>query len=409
MRLLILSQYYKPEPIPKPSDLAQGLKERGHEVTVITGFPSYPNGRLYEGYRLRLLKKETIDGIPVIRTFEYAYHGRRAIGRFLNYLTFMLSAPLGLFFAPPFDVIYVWHPPLTVGIAAWMISFIRRVPFVYDVQDIWPEAAVLSGILKPGFVVRCLSRIEKFVYSRAAHLLVVTQGAKDNLVSKGVRPEKITPMPHWIDEKMFASPDESKRQEVRREKRWDGRFVVLFAGNLGLVQGLDTVIECAELCAQEAGALFVFIGDGSNKSLLIDLAKSKGLLERNIQFIERQPMEKMHSFFCAADVLLVHLKHSELSNYVIPSKTMAYLASGKPILMAMAGAAADLVREANAGLVVAPECPSAMAAGVRALAAMTSHALHAFGENGKSYLLNHFAKPVVVPLYESLLLQVARA
>ena len=409
MRLLILSQYYKPEPIPKPSDLAQGLKERGHEVTVITGFPSYPNGRLYEGYRLRLLQREMIDGIPVVRTFEYAYHGRRALGRFLNYFSFMVSAPLGLFLAPHFDVIYVWHPPLTVGIAAWLISLLRRVPFVYDVQDIWPEAAVLSGILQPGFVVRCLSRIEKFVYRRADHLLVVTPGAKDNLVSKGVRPEKITPMPHWIDEERFAFQDESQRDPVRREQHWEGRFVVLFAGNLGLVQGLDTVIECAALCAQEARALFVFIGDGANQSVLENLAKAKGLLGRNIQFIERQPMEKMHRFLGAADALLVHLKRSELSNYVIPSKTLAYLASGKPILMAMEGAAADLVREAKAGVVVAPECPPDMAAAVRELSGMTPQALRAFGENGRSYLVAHFAKQTVVPLYEALLARVASA
>ena len=409
MRFLILSQYYKPEPIPKPSDLAQALKERGHEVVVITGFPSYPKGRLYEGYRLRLLQREMIDGIPVVRTFEYAYHGRRALGRFLNYFSFMVSAPLGLFLAPHFDVIYVWHPPLTVGIAAWLISLLRRVPFVYDVQDIWPEAAVLSGILKPGFVVRCLSRIEKFVYRRADHLLVVTPGAKDNLVSKGVRPEKITPMPHWIDEERFAFQDESQRDPVRREQHWEGRFVVLFAGNLGLVQGLDTVIECAALCAQEARALFVFIGDGANQSVLENLAKAKGLLGRNIQFIERQPMEKMPRFLGAADALLVHLKRSELSNYVIPSKTLAYLASGKPILMAMEGAAADLVREAKAGVVVAPECPPDMAAAVRELSGMTPQALRAFGENGRSYLVAHFAKQTVVPLYEALLARVASA
>jgi colanic acid biosynthesis glycosyl transferase WcaI len=120
MRILILSQYYQPEPVPKSTELAAALTEFGHEISVITGFPNYPSGDLYPGYRLGLVRKETIEGITVRRTYEYPYHGKRALGRIANYFSFMLSAPIGALLAPKCDVMYVWHPPLTVGVAAWI-------------------------------------------------------------------------------------------------------------------------------------------------------------------------------------------------------------------------------------------------------------------------------------------------
>jgi glycosyltransferase involved in cell wall biosynthesis len=402
MRILILSQYYKPEPIPKPSELAHALRQQGDKVTVITGFPNYPSGHLYEGYRLGLLHREEVDGVQILRTFEYPYHGRHAIGRFVNYFTFMLSAPVGSLFAPKFDVIYVWHPPLTIGVSAWLIARLRRVPFVYDVQDIWPEAAVLSGILKPGFVVRLLSALERFIYRRADHLLVVTEGARSNLISKGVPPEKITVMPHWFDSTIFSQLDGSARDRLRSLHGWNRQIVILFAGNIGLVQGLETVVHAAELLRDERSIRFVFIGDGADKSRLQDLVQSHSLAEK-VQFIERQPMDRMPEYMAAADGLLVHLKRSELSNYVIPTKTLAYLASGKAIIMAMHGAAAKLVEDAGAGYIVPPEEPEALADIIRSFAALSMKERDAMGSRGKNYLAQNLSKDIIIPRYRKLL------
>lgn len=402
MRVLILSQYYKPEPIPKPVELAQALQQCGDEVTVITGFPNYPSGKLYTGYRLGLLRREQIDGIRVLRTFEYPYHGTGAIGRFANYVSFMVSAPLGSCFAPKVDAIYVWHPPLTIGIAAWLIARMRGVPFVYDVQDIWPEAAVLSGMLKPGFIVRCLSILERFIYRRADHLLTVTEGARANLISKGVPPGKVTAMPHWFDAATFVAQAPDARTRLRAEHGWDGKFVALFAGNLGLVQGLETIVRAAESLRDNPKVRIVFVGDGADKSRLVNLVHSLGL-GKNVQFIGRQPMERMPEFMTAADALLVHLKWSELSNYVIPTKTLAYLASGKPIVMAMHGAASDLVRTAGAGVIIPPEDPVALAKGIRELSLVSVEDREKMGQQGRAYLDQHLAKDVVVPRYRALL------
>ena len=187
MDVLVVSHYYPPEPIPKAGDLATALTQRGHKVAVITGFPNYPSGKLYDARRLSFLSRRRDGAFPVVRTFQYPYHGRSVIGRLANYLSFMTSAPLGALFTSRCDVLYVWHPPLTVGVAAWLIARWKRAPFVYDVQDIWPESAVLSGLLKEGPLVRLISRIERFVYSKADHLICVTEGARQNLISKGAR------------------------------------------------------------------------------------------------------------------------------------------------------------------------------------------------------------------------------
>lgn len=402
MRVLILSQYYWPEPIPKPAELAQALRQAGDEVAVITGYPNYPAGRLYDGYSLCLVQRESIDGVPVFRTFEFPYHGTRALGRVANYVSFMLSAPLGSFWTPRVDAIYVWHPPLTVGVAAWIIARLRGIPFVYDVQDIWPEAAVLSGILKPGFVVSCLSKLERFVYQRADHLFAVTAGARSNLISKGVPPAKVSVMPHWFDESIFRSEAQGAREEVRKTWGWSGKFIALFAGNLGLVQGLETIVRAAEHLHTDENVKIVFVGDGSDKNRLVELVDFLKLQER-VQFIERQPMERMPEFMAAADCLLVHLKHSELSNYVIPTKTLAYLASGRPIIMAMLGAAADLVRVADAGIVLPPEDPALLAAGIRELSNLREDERLAMGRRGRDYLERHLSKEIIVPKYRAVL------
>ena len=408
MRVLVLSHFFTPEPIPKTFELATALRERGHGVGVVTGFPNYPSGHLYPGYKLALVRREEIAGVPVVRCFEFPYHGRRVLGRLLNYASTMLSTPVGSLFAPRADVIYAWHPPLTIGLAAWLIARLRRIPFVYDVQDIWPESALLSGLLREGWLVSVMFMLERFIYKRAAHILVVTDGARRNLIGKGVAPEKITVMPHWIDTTLFAEPSAETVELVRRQHDWERDFVILFAGNLGLVQGLDTVVRAAQLVPADSSIRFVLVGDGADRERLQEMAAQAGLPARRLQFIDRQPVERINSFLAAADALLVHLKKSELSHYVIPTKTLAYMATGRPIMMAMEGAAAELVQAAGAGIAIAPGEPDRLAAEALALSQLSSAAREAMGQRGRAYLDAHLSKERVIPQYEEMLARVAR-
>ena len=408
MRVLILSQYYTPEPVPKPSELAQALVERGHGVSVLTGYPNYPSGDLYEGFRLRPFQRDVIDGVPVVRAFEYPYHGTRAIGRMLNYASFMLAAPIAGLLAPRCDVIYVWHPPLTVGVAAAVIARMRRIGFVYDVQDIWPESAVLSGLLKPGPLVRLMSWLERVVYRQADHLLVVTEGARDNLIAKGVPPEKVTVGRHWIDDRVIVPADESTRNTTRAAHGWNDRFVLVFAGNIGLVQGLETIVDAAAALPDASDALFAIVGDGTDRQRLQEMVAARGLGHR-VQFLDRRPMDAMPALFAAADALLVHLRRSELSRLVIPTKTLAYLAASRPIIMAMEGAAADLVAEAEAGIVLPSEDAPRLVDAIERLRTLPEGERRAMGARARAYLSSRFARDVVIPQYEAVLRRAAGA
>lgn len=406
MRVLILSQYYYPEAVPKPHELAEALANSGHEVSVLTGFPHYPGGKLADGYRMGLFKREKIRNVPVLRVFELPYHSTNPILRVANYLSFMVSAPIGALFVPKADVIYVWHPPLTIGVAAWLASKIKRVPFVYDVQDIWGSFTVLSGMVKEGgLAIKVIRRLERFVARRASHTIVQTAAGRDYFVARGVEADDLSILPHWIDQDQFLATNDDQRKAVRDEFDWADDFVVLFAGNLGIVQGLGSVIEAARLLP-ERDVRIVLMGDGTDRPRLEEIAARYEIGDR-IQFVERQPIERMPAIMAAADVLLVNLKRSELTRYVIPSKTVAYLASGKPILLAAGGASEDLVREADAGVVAEPESGQALADAIAAMRQMSKAELKRLGDNGRRFLQEHLGKNEVIGKYIDLLRSVA--
>ncbi len=402
LRVLVLSQNFWPEPIPKPLELAKALRDEGKTVEVLTGFPNYPDGKLYPGYRLSLLRRETIAGIRVRRTFVYPYHGRSLVGRMINYASFMLSAIVAGVVSSPFDVMYVWHPPLSIGIAAAVIGALRRRPFVYDVQDIWPESAIASGFLRAGRLSRWMSAVEKFVYRQADHILVVTDGAKRNLVEKGVPEEKITVAPHWYDDSDLRLTAHEAREEVREREGWGGRFVVMFAGNLGMMQGLDTVVRaCRELPAS-TDVLVCLVGDGLDRKRLVGLAKELDVEDR-LRFVERKSASAMGGYFAAADALLVHLRASPLGPLIIPTKTIAYLAAGKPIVMATVGASADLIEQAQAGVVLAPDDAACLARMMVDLSRTDDKARSEMGSRGRRFFEEHFTREATLPKYIAIL------
>jgi glycosyltransferase involved in cell wall biosynthesis len=318
----------------------------------------------------------------------------------------MISTPLGSFFVPRCDVMYVWHPPLTMGVSAWLISRLRGTPFVYDVQDIWPESVVLSGMLRNKVVIRMLSLLERFVYRRADHIFVVTGGARENLMAKGVSPEKVSVMPHWIDESKSGGIDCETRQRVRETCGWTGKFVSLFAGNIGIIQGLDTVVRAAALLPRDSGFLISLVGDGADKQRLRELAKSLDVDDR-IQFLDRHPAEEMPALMEAADVLLVHLKSDPVAHWTIPTKIFAYLAAGKPVLVAMDGPGADLVRDPGAGIAIPPEDAVAFSQAIRSLRDLPPEDRIGMGRRGREYLLANFSRRVVLSQYEQKLRMVA--
>jgi glycosyltransferase involved in cell wall biosynthesis len=401
MRILILTIYHDPEPIPKTGELARELQRRGHEVSVVTAFPHYPSGELYPGYRLRPWQWETREGVRVLRTFIFPYHGTRASLRIVNYVSWMLSSMAASWLAPRCDVIYVWHPPLTVGVTAWVLSKLKRAPVVYDVQDLWPESAEASGLLKPGRLVDALHRLADWIYARVDRLLVVSDAARRYLVDRGVSADKIRLARHWIDDTAFDAPPSAR--DVRAEYGLDNQFVVLFAGNLGLVQGLETVIDAADRL-RGSNVRIVLVGDGSDRVRLGEDARRRNL--SNVVFAGRHPASAMPDFYRAADALLVHLRPSLIAGIAIPTKVLAYLAAGKPVVCAVPGATAELIRDAGAGPVLPPGHPQALADAILDLAGKDPLERRRLGENGRRYLAEHFRREHVIDEYESTLREV---
>jgi len=405
VRILILTQYYPPEPIPKPSELARGLSERGHTVEIITGLPNYPTGRLYPGTSVRLWKHDSLDGVRVLRLPLFPDHSRSALRRSLNYGSFALSAALlGSVLGGPADVMFVEHPPLTIGVAAWILGRVLRVPFLYAVNDLWPESVEATGMLRSRCLLGSIGRLERFVYRRAGAIAVISPGVKANLVGKGVPPDKVHVIPHWADETLYRPviPDPALAGELGI----GGRFNVVFAGQLGLAQALDVVIEAADELSDLADVQFVLVGDGTDSDRLRQAAYARGLA--NVRFIGHQPAERMPQIFAISDVLLVHLRNDPLFRITIPSKTMAYMACGRPLLMAVEGDAAELVRTTGAGVTCGSENAKDLAEAVRRLRAMSCAERERMGRAGREAFLASFSRRVLLDRYETLLASLAR-
>jgi colanic acid biosynthesis glycosyl transferase WcaI len=390
MRILILSQYYDPDPIPKPSEVAEELKRRGHEVFVLCGLPNYPTGKLAPGYHVRPLMRERRAGILVYRVAELPYHGASVIGRLLNYGSFLMSAVVFAFFVPRPQIIYVWHPPLTNAIAAWWLGVVHRVPFLLDVQDIWPDEGVLAGVIREGRLVRFLRKLEKFAYRGAARIVVVTEGAKRDLLLKGVPAGKIEVLPNWVDPAWFAIPTRERLLQAREVLQGDGRFIVTFAGNLGPAQGLDTVLRAADILRGRADIGFRIIGTGASAKNLHRLANELAL--DNVTFLGRRPIEETSALLHASDALLVHLKGGPVANVILPTKTVTYLAIGRPILMAMEGEAANVVVASGSGITTPSDDPMALSRAVLKLTSKTADELTQMGASGRAFAYEHYSK-----------------
>lgn len=382
MKILILSQWFDPEPTPKGLAFAQALQARGHEVEVITGFPNYPGGRIYSGYRIRLFQVEKIADVRIVRVPLYPSHDGFALKRIMNYITFMMSALfIGGFLTRKPDVIYAYHPPITTGIVAVILSFFKNTPFVYDIQDLWPDTLAATGMLKHVSLLDIIHRTCRWVYQNAIHITVLSHGFKKRLENDGVPSEKITIIHNWCDENQIKLEKDSI---LERDLNVGERFNIVFAGTMGKAQGLNTVIQAArELQMLEPKVQFVFVGGGVEVEALQNLVKEMQLT--NVRFLERRPMSEIGKVLACADVLLVHLKDDPLFEITIPSKTQTYLAVGKPILMAVRGDASLFVQESNGGICCEPENLDALVKTVQKFVQLPPSELQKMGIRGKEY------------------------
>jgi len=383
MRILILSEFFDPEPTLKGLAFAKALVAEGHKVEVLTGFPNYPGGKIYPGYKLKMKSREVVDGITVHRVALYPSHDRSGKRRLLTYGSFALSASLlGPWLVRRPDVLYIYHPPLTIGLPALILKMTKRCPAVIDIQDLWPDTLSATGMVREGFVTSLIGRWAKVVYSHMDRIVVLSPGFKARLLAPGGPAEKLRTIYNWNEETRQAATEPNEEFA----ERWGlkDRFVMMFAGSLGPAQALDTILDAAKLCLTTCPeALFAFVGQGMEKERLESRVREEEI--SNVTFIPHQPMESMGGIFPLADALLVHLKDEPLFEITVPSKVQAYLSAGIPLIVGLKGDAANLVRSSQAGIVVPPEDAEAMAGAVSSLWSMTPEARRSLGENGKSF------------------------
>jgi len=402
MRILIFTQYHIPEPHPKMHILGKELMELGHDVTIITGFPNYPLGKIYHGYRQKLWQRETIDGVKIIRLPLYPERSRSAFKRILNYLSFLLSTSLlSPFLCGKIDVVMVW-PPIFLTIPAEILGFIYGVPFVYEIQDMWPETLAATGMISNRSLLELIGKFCSRVYKKAAVITVISPGFKKNLVSKGVPSDKIRVLCNWAYEGDF--PLQNPDPVLAEKLGCSGYFNVLYAGNMGLAQGLHNIIEAASLLTDIKDLRFVFLGDGVECEKLKKLVAEKKL--DNVMFLPRVTVEQMPSMYALAEAVMVHLIDDPLFDITIPGKTQSSLLSGKPIIMSVNGDAADLILKAEAGFAVPAMKAGALAGAVRKLYNMSVAERKRMGLSGRSFYLKNLAPKIQVKKYEQIFQEV---
>ncbi|HEA3271909.1 TPA: glycosyltransferase family 4 protein [Pasteurella multocida] len=385
MKILLLTQWFEPEPAIKGLAFAKELKAQGHDVQVLTGFPNYPGGKIYEGYKLRFFQKECIEGIPVLRVALYPSHDSSAIKRILNYVSFAFMAMLfGIFATKKCDVIYAYHPPLTTGIAAIMIKLFRRTPVIYDIQDLWPDTLKATGMLTHDRLLKIVDYVCQCVYKCVDHIVVLSPGFKEKLIQKSVPANKISVIYNWCNETALINTETSQTVHLCHQK-----FNVLFAGNMGKAQALDTILDVAANMLPYPDIHFTFIGSGTETTRLNMRKDDENLT--NVTFIPRVPMSQIGHVLQQADLLLVHLKQDVLFEITVPSKIQAYMAIGKPILVAVPGDASNLVRLAQCGETALSENIESIQRAILKMYHLPAQTRHLLGKNGNTFYFNELS------------------
>ncbi|HEV2532599.1 glycosyltransferase family 4 protein, partial [Phenylobacterium sp.] len=354
MHILFLSDNFPPEVNAPASRTFEHCREwvaAGHQVTVITCAPNFPRGKLYEGYRNRLMARETMDGIEVVRVWSYISANEGFFRRSLDYLSYMASATLAAPFVGKVDIVVATSPQFFTACAGRMVGLMHSRPFVFELRDLWPESIRAVGAVQDGWLIRALERLEMSLYRGAKAIVSVTHAFRDKLIERGVAPDKIHVVTNGADLGRFAPRPRDAALAARLG--FTGKFVAGYVGTHGMAHALETVLEAAERLRDRPDIGFLFLGDGANKAALKAKARAMGLT--SVVFVDSVPKEEVARYWSLLDASIIHLKRTELFTTVIPSKLFECMAMGLPVLHGVAGESADIVRREDCGEVFEPE------------------------------------------------------
>ena len=356
MNILFLTDNFPPEgnaPATRTYEHAVLWVKAGHNVTVITCAPNFPEGKVFDGYKNSWYQKSKLDGINVIRVKTYITANEGFVKRILDYMSFMVMAFIaGLFQKKP-DVIVATSPQFFCACAGWVLSAFKRKPFVFELRDIWPASITAVGAMKDSFAIRMLEKLELFLYRKADSIISVTHSFKEELIERGVDGDKIDIVLNGVDLTKYE-PVEKKDTELAKQYNLENKFVAGYIGTHGMAHGLENIVSVAEKLKNYDDIRIVFAGGGAARKKVVDLVKEKEL--NNVVLIDRQPKEMMPHLWSLCDISLVPLKNSDLFKTVIPSKIFECMGMGIPTLMSVPeGEATVIIQETNSGLTVESE------------------------------------------------------
>ncbi len=404
MRIGLLSQWYDPEPTPTPSALACELQRREHSVKVLTGYPNYPAGRLYDGYRMRWREDALVAGIPVRRVALYPNHGPSKAGILTNYGSFAISAScFGASWFKDVEALWVYNSPPTVGLPTWLIKSRYRPRVVMHLMDLWPESLQASGyggsMLSWAAVARGVDRWLAMTYDVVDSIACTSRTQMTLLADRGVPRGKLSYIPIWADESVFR-PIQSDGA-LAATLGVTGKFVLLYAGAIGEPQGLDFLTDVCASLSNEPRFHCLIAGSGQAEPRLRRLAEQRDA--KNISFLGRRPLKEMAQLMALGDIHLVSLRSDPLAEIAMPGKVSATLAAGKPMIVAAAGDAARVVAEAGAGWTCEPGNGPQLESAIRTALATDAAVLQAMGRNGRQAYESDFSVGVAATRLEHLL------
>ncbi|MDM8550857.1 glycosyltransferase family 4 protein [Desulfobacterales bacterium HSG2] len=398
MHILFLSHYFPPEvnaPASRTYDHAKRwVKTPGVRVTVLTNHPNHPYGRLYSGYENRGLTREEKDGIDVRRVRTYLAANAGFLRRTLNYLFFMFASVSVSPGMPKPDIVVATSPQFFCAAAGFMVSRLKRCPFVFELRDLWPESIVSVGAMRKGPVIRILEKLELFLYRRSARVVALTRAFRRNLMHRGVPGAGICVIKNGADISFFSPrpvPD-----KLTAELGAEGKFVVSYIGTVGMAHAVDKIIDAAERLKDIPDILFLIVGEGARKEEIRELAARKGL--SNVRVLPGVSKEKVRDYYAVTDLNLVTLRNIPLFRTVLPSKIFEIMAMGRPILCSVDGECREMIEQAGCGLFAEPENVENMVRAIRELR-QDRERLIVMGENGRKFVELHFNRDDLARTY----------
>lgn len=406
MKVLFIYQFFHPETGAGPtriSEFAYNLVKAGHKVKVITSFPNYPHGIIFEGYRGKFFQREVLKGVIVERCLSYTSPKMSFIRRMMGEISFEIISTIRAMMSEQYDIVFVSSPPFFSGIVGYLISKIKNSCFIFDIRDLYPDSAIVYGVLRNPLAVKILRKLEYFYYQKADRIIAVTEGVRKHVLQCGINESKVIKIPNGANVDIFTP--RSPSQEIIDKYKFGDKFIVIYVGRFARYHGTITIVECASLLKRNHDILFILIGEGTEKKNSMELAKKLEL--NNVIFLDEQPQNRVPLFLASADIGIAIAKDVEFVKMALHVKMFEYMACGIPVVLSALGESEEVIIESEAGICVPPENPQELAKAILELY-HNPQLGKKMGMNGRRYVVEYYSREKLANRLERELLAAVR-